>query len=72
MRLNPGNIGGEDKVRAVVEAVKPLKHPYPYRRQRRFTAERLTGKIWASHAGSTGRGCLAPYPYFGKYGLPQH
>ena len=27
MRLNPGNIGGEDKVRAVVEAVKPLNIP---------------------------------------------
>ena len=24
LRLNPGNIGGDDKVRAVVEAVKPL------------------------------------------------
>ena len=27
LRLNPGNIGGEDKVRAVVEAVKPLNIP---------------------------------------------
>lgn len=27
LRLNPGNIGGDDKVRAVVEAVKPLNIP---------------------------------------------
>ena len=27
LRLNPGNIGGEDNVRAVVEAVKPLNIP---------------------------------------------
>ena len=34
LRINPGNIGGKDKVSEVVRACRDAEHPDPHRRER--------------------------------------
>ena len=70
LRLNPGNIGGEEKVRAVVEAAEEAQYSLPHRCQRRFPAEGFAGKIRPSHRGGSYGGGLAPRPYSRSDGLP--
>ena len=66
IRINPGNIGGEERVRAVVEACGAREHPHPYRRERRQSGTASSGKIRSSHAGGAGRKCVRTYCAAGK------
>ena len=43
IRINPGNIGGEERVKAVAD------HPHPHRRQRRLPGERAPGEVRRRH-----------------------
>ena len=52
VRINPGNIGGDDKVAQVVTAAKQAGHPDADRRQLRLAAEAPRG----ARAGRPGRG----------------
>lgn len=45
IRINPGNIGGEEKVRAVAEACRK-KYSHPHRRQRRVPGKGAAAQIW--------------------------
>ena len=53
-RINPGNIGDETKVRAVVEKAKAYHCAYPGRRKQRFSGKTAGGKIRRSHGGRPG------------------
>ena len=60
IRINPGNIGGEDRVKAVVEVCKEPPYPHPHRRQRRQSGQASAGKIWPSYGGGPGGKRLLP------------
>ncbi|MEI3141312.1 MAG: flavodoxin-dependent (E)-4-hydroxy-3-methylbut-2-enyl-diphosphate synthase [Lawsonibacter sp.] len=44
MRINPGNIGGADRVKAVADACRRGR-PHPHRGQRRLPGEAAAGKV---------------------------
>ncbi len=48
IRINPGNIGGEEKVRAVADACRRPGHPHPHRRQRRLPGKGAAGQSTAA------------------------
>ncbi|MFQ9917180.1 MAG: flavodoxin-dependent (E)-4-hydroxy-3-methylbut-2-enyl-diphosphate synthase [Flavonifractor plautii] len=50
VRINPGNIGGEDRVKAVADACRQQGHSHPYRSQRRLSGE---GDLLAKYGGVT-------------------
>ena len=57
IRINPGNIGSEDRIRAVVD--KPgEKYSDPGGCQQRFPGEAAAGEIWRCNAGGAGRKCV--------------
>ena len=70
LRLNPGNIGGEEKVRAVVEAAKERNIPIRIGVNGRLSAEGFAGKIRPSHRGGSCGGGLAPRAHSRSDGLP--
>ena len=49
IRINPGNIGSEEKVRAVVEKGEGVPRACPGRRKQRFSRETSAGKIRRRH-----------------------
>ena len=54
IRINPGNIGGADKIKAVVDVCKRTQYSNPCRCQQRFAGKRTGGKIpWCN----SGRYC---------------
>ena len=61
IRINPGNIGGEDRVRSVVE-----EHPHSHRRERRQFGTASSGKIRPPHAGGAGGKRVRTYCAAGK------
>ena len=46
IRINPGNIGSEDRVRAVVEKAKEYEIPIRVGGEQWFAGEEPSGKIW--------------------------
>ena len=46
IRINPGNIGSEDRVRAVVEKAKEYEDSDPCRGEQWLAGEEPSGKIW--------------------------
>ena len=72
IRINPGNIGGEDRVRAVVEPAARGGIPHPRRRERRQSRAAASGKVRPPHAGGAGRKCVRAYRAAGKVRFPRH
>ncbi len=66
IRINPGNIGGEERVRAVVEACGAREHPHSHRRERRQSGTAASGKVRPPHAGGAGGKCVRAYCAAGK------
>ncbi len=60
LRINPGNIGNEERIRTVVDCARDKKHSYSHRRQRRLAGKRSAGKIWRADAAGAARICYAP------------
>ncbi len=55
LRINPGNIGNEERIRHGGGLRARQKHPYPYRRKCRIAGKRSAGKIRrADAAGAAG------------------
>ncbi len=50
IRINPGNIGGEDRVKAVVDCCR-AHSAHPHRRERRLVGEGAAGKVRPRDAG---------------------
>ncbi len=48
LRINPGNIGNEERIRMVVDCARDKKHPDPHRRQRRLAGKKICRKNMAS------------------------
>ena len=48
IRINPGNIGSQEKVRAVADACRSEGIPHPHRRQRRLTGAGTAAKNTAA------------------------
>ena len=44
LRINPCNIGNEERIRMVVDCARDKNIPYPYRRERRFSGKDLQEK----------------------------
>ncbi len=51
IRINPGNIGGEDRVKAVVACCRAHKAPHPHRRERRLAGKGAARKVRPRDAG---------------------
>ncbi len=66
VRINPGNIGGEDRVKAVAGACRQAGHPHPDRSQRRLPGEAHPGQIRRGDAGGPGGVGLWTYPPAGE------
>jgi len=67
VRINPGNIGGEDRVKAVADPPLPPKgDSHPYRSQRRLPGEAHPGQIRRGDAGGPGGVGLWTYPPAGE------
>ena len=62
IRINPGNIGSQEKVRAVADACRGAGHPHPHRCQRRLTGAGTAAKIRRRHPGGAGGECHGPCP----------
>ena len=60
IRINPGNIGSDDRVKEVVRACRAGGHPHPHRGQRRQPGKAHPGKVW--RAGARGHGGKRPLP----------
>ena len=58
IRINPGNIGGEDSIRAVIEKAKEYGVPIPCRRQQRLSGKRAGGKVSRSDGRGTGESAV--------------
>ena len=62
VRINPGNIGGEDRVKAVADALPSAGHPNPHRCQWRLSGEGTAGQIRRRLSGGHGGVSLRPHP----------
>lgn len=62
VRINPGNIGGEDRVKAVADACRLPGHPNPHRCQWRLSGEGTAGQIRRRLSGGHGGVSLRPHP----------
>lgn len=60
IRINPGNIGGEEKVKAGGGHLPPEGHPHPDRRQRRLSGKGAAGQVRRRHGGGIGGECHGP------------
>ena len=69
LRLNPGNIGGRDRVEKVVEAARQRQVPIRIGVNAGSLPKDLLAKIRAPYGGSPGGSRLAPYSYSGRNGL---
>ncbi|GAB7203695.1 hypothetical protein OS21_01840 [Dickeya oryzae] len=63
LRINPGNIGSEERIRSVVDCARDKKYSDSHRRQRRFSGKGLAGKVWRADAGSVAGIRHAPCGY---------
>ena len=63
LRINPGNIGSEERVREVIAAAARQRLRDPHRRQRRQPREGPARKIWRALPGGAGRKRARPYPH---------
>ena len=54
IRINPGNIGGEEKVKAVADICRQKAHPHPHRRQRRLFGKGAAGQVRRRHRRGPG------------------
>ena len=66
IRINPGNIGDDDRVKAVVDACQQQEHPHPHRRERRQSGKAHPCKIRRTHAGGHGGERFVPCAAAGK------
>ena len=66
IRINPGNIGSQDKVKAVADCCKQRGIPIKNRRKLRLFGKGYTCKVRLSHAGSSLRKRNGAYKAFGK------
>lgn len=66
IRINPGNIGGADRVKAVVEVCRARGIPIRIGVNRRKPGSGAAGKIWPPYGGSPGGERLFPYPPAGR------
>lgn len=62
VRINPGNIGGEDRVKAVADACRLPGHSNPHRCQWRLSGEGTAGQIRRRLSGGHGGVSLRPHP----------
>ena len=60
IRLNPGNIGGADRVQAVVKAAKGTPSANPHRRKLRLGGEAHPGEIRRPDTRGHGGKCAVP------------
>ena len=60
LRINPGNIGGEEKVKA--GHLPPKEHPHPHRRQRRLFGKGAAGQVRRCDRRGAGRERHGPCP----------
>ena len=54
IRINPGNIGGEEKVQGGGGHLPPKGHPHPHRRQRRLFGKGAAGQVRRRHRRGAG------------------
>ena len=54
IRINPGNIGGEEKVKAVADICRQKFHPHPHWGQRRISGKGPAGQIRRRHGRGIG------------------
>lgn len=66
IRINPGNIGDDDRVKAVADACNAKKHPHPHWRERRQPGKAYPGPLRCPCAGSHGGKCHVPCAPAGK------
>ena len=66
IRINPGNIGDDDRVKAVVQACPAEEYPHPHRRQRRQLGKAHPGQVRRSRAGGHGGERPVSRPSTGK------
>ena len=51
IRINPGNIGEESRVKAVADTCRQKRIPIRVGSELRFSGKAHPGKVWRSHAG---------------------
>ena len=66
IRINPGNIGSEERVKAVVEACKKNKIPIRIGVNSRFHRKRIISKRWKTNSKGNGRKCKKTCENFRK------
>ena len=54
IRINPGNIGDDSRVKAVADACRQEEHPHPHRGQFRLLGKAHPGEIRLPHPGGPG------------------
>ena len=65
LRINPGNIGGSDRVKMLAAKGQRTRDPDPDRGQRRFPGNRSIGEISRTHPGSHGGERAPSHPTVG-------
>ena len=66
IRLNPGNIGSDDRVKAVVQAGTCQKYFHSHRCQFRLGGKAYFGKVWRTDSGGACGKCALSCVAFGK------
>ncbi len=69
VRINPGNIGSRERVRAVMEAAGRAEYPYSGRCQQRIAGKGASGEVWRGDSGRASGKRLESSCFDRGYGL---